>query len=126
MSAGDTKALIEQAVTRLLDEVPALKPLKIVIGLELQGRGDTQLYRVQLHGADGLQVTKDMAADSKIRVYIHRTQFNPLAIEGHVKQWHQAFDLGHVKAEGPGEILKLIANVVAKQEERARLRKASH
>jgi hypothetical protein len=119
-SAGDTKSLIEQAVNRLLDEVPALKPLKIVIGLELQGRGDTQIYRVQLPGPN---VTKDIAADSRIRVYVHRSEFNPLAAEGGVKEWHRSVDLGHVKAEGPSEILKLIANVVGKQEERGRLRK---
>ncbi|MBV9467220.1 MAG: hypothetical protein JO169_14015, partial [Solirubrobacterales bacterium] len=33
----DTKSLIELAVRRFLDEVPALAPLKLVAGLELRG-----------------------------------------------------------------------------------------
>ena len=39
--------LIKQAVTGIQAEVPALANLKVVIGLELRGRGDTQLYRVE-------------------------------------------------------------------------------
>ena len=45
-SATDTKDLIETGVRRFLEEVPALQPLKLVVGLELRGRGDVQLYRV--------------------------------------------------------------------------------
>ena len=37
--------------------------------------------------------------------------------------WHEAYDHGDVKFEGSPEILKLIANVVGRQEERARTRK---
>ena len=44
-SPSDTKTLIETAVNRFLEEVPALQPLKLVVGLELRGRGDVQLYR---------------------------------------------------------------------------------
>ena len=34
--AGDAITLIEQATTRFLDEVPALKPMKLVVGIELR------------------------------------------------------------------------------------------
>src|SRR5690349_679448 len=45
----DAKTLIEQAVHQFLDEVPALKPMKLVLGVDLHGRGgDTQQFRVDL------------------------------------------------------------------------------
>jgi hypothetical protein len=117
----DTKSLIETAIRRFLEEVPALAPLKLVIALELRGRGDIQLYRVALPGPD---VSKRVADDARVRVSIPRSNFNELAREGHVKQWREAVELGHVRADGPDQILRLVANVVAKQEERSRTRRA--
>ena len=38
--AEDAKALIELATRRFLEEVPALEPIKLVVGVELRGRGD--------------------------------------------------------------------------------------
>jgi len=121
--ASDTKTLIETGVQRFLDEVPALQNLKIVAGLELRGRGDVQMYRVQLPGPS---VTKDIASDARVRVIAPRSHFNELASEGRIRHWREAFETGHVKAEGSPEILKLIANVVERQEERSRTRKARH
>jgi hypothetical protein len=123
LSGADTKTLIETGVRRFLEEVPALQNLKIVVGLELRGRGDVQLYRVEMPGP---KVTKDVAADARVRLLVPRANFNELATEGSVRDWHQAFELGHAKAEGSPEILKLIANVVERQEERSRTRKARH
>ena len=40
-----------------------------------------------------------------------------------IRAWREAFETGHVKASGPPEILKLIQNVVLKQEERTRTRR---
>ena len=119
--ASDTKALIETAVTRFLDDVPALAPLKLVAGLELRGRGDIQLYRVELPGP---KVTKDIAPDAKVTLEIPRARFNELAEKGHIKQWREAFEKGEAKATGVEQVLRLIANVVEKQEERARTRRA--
>ena len=121
--ASDTKTLIETGVQRFLDEVPALQNLKIVAGLELRGRGDVQMYRIQLPGPS---VTKDIASDARVRVIAPRSHFNELASEGRIRHWREAFETGHVKAEGSPEILKLIANVVERQEERSRTRKARH
>ena len=101
--------------------MPALETLKLVVGLELRGRGDVQLYRVELPGP---QVTKDIASDAKVRLTVNRSRFNELAAEGHVKQWREAFEHGDAKATGVEQILKLIANVVERQEERTRTRKA--
>ena len=58
-----------------------------------------------------------------MRLSVPRTHFNELADEGKVRNWREAFVSGTVKASGPPEILKLIQNVVEKQEERTRTRK---
>ncbi len=106
---------------RFLDEVPALQPLRLVVGLELRGRGDVQLYRVELPGP---VIAKDIASDAKVRLQVSRSHFNELAAEGRVKQWRAAFAHGDAKATGVEQILRLIQQVVEKQEERARTRKA--
>lgn len=110
-------------MTRFLDEVPALQPMKLVAGLELRGRGDIQLYRVELPGP---KVTKDIAADAKVRLEIPRSHFNELATKGHIADWEKAFATGDAKATGIEQVLKLIVNVVARQQERTRTRKARH
>ncbi len=117
MAGPSAKELSEQAVRRIQAEVPALEPLKLVIGLELRGRGDVQLYRVELPGP---KVSKDPAADARVRVSVPRSHFNELATDGRVRQWREAIESGHVKVTGPEPILELVANVVARHDERAR------
>jgi hypothetical protein len=101
--------------------VPALQPLKLVAGLELRGRGDVQLYRVELPGP---KVSKDIAADAKVTLAMPRAVFNELATKGQVRDWRAAFAHGDVKATGIEQVMKLIVNVVERQEERSRTRKA--
>ena len=117
MAGPSAKELAEQAVRRIQAEVPALEPLKLVVGLELRGRGDVQLYRVELPDQ---RVTKDPAADARVRVSVARSHFNQLAADGRVRHWREAIESGHVKVTGPEQILKLVANVVARHDERAR------
>ena len=62
--------------------MPSLQPLKLVAGLELRGRGDIQLYRVELPGP---KVTKDIAADAKVHLSVSRSHFNELATKGHIR-----------------------------------------
>jgi hypothetical protein len=112
MSSSDTKALIEQAVANIASEVPALAPLKIVIDLELRGRGDVQVYRVELPGP---KISKQFADDAKVRLEIPRADFNELVAAGGLDKWIDAFEHGHAKASGQDQIIKLIANVVARQ-----------
>jgi hypothetical protein len=121
--AGDTKSLIETAVDRFLEEVPALRNLKLVAALELRGRGDVQLYRVEMPGP---KVTKAVAGDARVRLAVARPAFNELAAEGRVRDWRRAFETGHARAEGSEQILRLIAQVVERQEERSRTRRARH
>ncbi|MBA2517504.1 MAG: hypothetical protein H0V22_09370 [Solirubrobacterales bacterium] len=121
MSTADTRALIERAIANFQAEVPALAQLKLVTELELRGRGDVQLFRVEVPGP---KITKDIASDAKVRLSVPRSHFNELAADGRIRNWREAFESGTVKASGPPEILRLIRNVVEKQEERARPRKA--
>jgi hypothetical protein len=58
-----------------------------------------------------------------VRLSLPRSHFNDLAREGTIRHWREAFESGTVKASGPPEILRLIANVVERQEERTRTRK---
>ena len=120
-SQSDTKSLIETAVKRFLDEVPALQPLKLVAGLDLRARGDVQQYRIELPGP---KITKDIASDAKVRLSLPRSHFNALAAKGRVRDWREAFAKGDAKATGVEQVMKLIVNVVERQEERARTRKA--
>jgi hypothetical protein len=119
--AEDAKALIELATRRFIEEVPALAPIKLVVGVELRGRGDVQFFRLQM---PDVQVTKDSAADAQVRVEMRREFFNVMAREAEVPDWVEAFTYGQAKATGPEQFLKLIVNVVEKQQERQRLRHA--
>ena len=123
VSGADTKTLIETGVRRFLEEVPALQNLKLVVGLELRGRGDVQLYRIEMPGP---RVSKDIAADARVRIIVPRSHFNELATDGKVRNWHDAYDHGDVKFEGSPDILRLVGNVIGRQEERARTRKVRH
>src|SRR5438270_9340510 len=97
--------LIETAVRRFLVEVPALQQLKLVVGLELRGRGDVQMYRVELPGP---KVTKDIASDARVHLEVQRPLFNTLATKGHIQDWRAAFAHGDAKATGVEQVLKLI------------------
>jgi hypothetical protein len=101
--------------------VPALAPIKLVVGLELRGRGDVQMYRVQMPGP---QVTKDIASDAQVRLEVQRAAFNELATKGHVADWRAAFEHGDAKVTGIDQFIKLITQVVERQEERSRTRAA--
>jgi hypothetical protein len=120
MSTADTKALIEEGIENFQMQVPALARLKLVVELELRGRGDIQLFRVEVPGP---KVTKDIASDAKVRLSVPRSHFNELARDGTIRHWREAFESGTVRATGPQEILRLIGSVVEKQEERTRSRK---
>jgi len=120
-SPSDTKSLIETAVRRFLDEVPALQNLKLVAGLELRGGRDLQIYRVELPGP---KITKDIPSDAKLTLAVNRALFNELATKGRVKDWRAAFAHGDAKATGIEQVLRLIVSVVERQEERARTRRA--
>ncbi len=117
----DARELITQATNRLLDEVPALKPLKLVVGIDLHGRGDVQQFRLEL---PDVKVTKDLGLDAKVRVEMRRDVFNQLADRGTLEDWRNAFETGRAKATGVEQYLKLISQVVDRHDERARTKRA--
>lgn len=117
----DARELITQATNRLLDEVPALKPLKLVVGIDLHGRGDVQQFRLEL---PDVKVTKDLGLDAKVRVEMRRDVFNQLADRGTLEDWRNAFETGRAKATGVDQYLKLISQVVDRHEERTRTKRA--
>jgi hypothetical protein len=119
--ADDAKALIELAVRRFIGEVPALEPIKLVVAVELRGRGDVQHFRLEM---PGVKVTKGPAADARVRVDMRREFFNVMAREAKVPDWVEAFTYGQAKGSGPEQILRLIENVVERQQERQRVRRA--
>lgn len=123
MSANETRDLIEQAVERMLNELPALRKLPLVFQLELRGRGDKQLYRVQLSPDAPPKIDKGLGEDAKVILGVTRPHFNQLADKGTIAMWREAFRGGHAHVAGPPQIIKLILNVVERHEARAAARR---
>jgi hypothetical protein len=118
---ASTQELIATAIERFQAEVPALAPLKLVFELELRGRGDVQMFRVELPGP---KISKAASTeDARVSVEIVRSEFNRLAEEGHASDYRQAYDAGHIKVTGDSGIQKLIAQVIERHEQRARTKK---
>ena len=118
----DAKTLIDRAVHSFLEEVPALKPLTLVVGIDLHGRGDTQQFRLQM---PEVEVTKDIGADARVRIEMRREFFNAMVEHGaRIPDWREAFLHWQAKAIGVEQYMRLIVNVVERQEERNRTRKA--
>ena len=121
--ADDAKALIELATRNFVKEVPALEPIKLVVGVELRGRGDVQQFRLEM---PDVKVTRAPAEDARVHVEMRREFFNIMAQDGKVPDWIEAFTYGQAKASGPDQIIKLIVNVVERQQEREHMRKARY
>ena len=119
--ADDARALIELATRRFLAEVPALEQIKLIVGIELRGRGDVQQFRMEM---PGIKVSKGPAADARLRVEMRREFFNVMAREGKIPDWIEAFTYGQAKATGPEQFLRLITTVVERQQERERTPRA--
>ena len=103
--AGDAIELLDRAARGFLDEVPALKDLKLVIGVDLNGRGgDTQQFRIDMPQLD---IRKDMGTDAKIRIEMRRDFFNLMVEHGaKVADWEQAFHEGRAKATGASSLCR--------------------
>ena len=112
--------MIEEGARRFLDEVPALRQLRLVLRLDLRARRESQTWRVVLPDID---VTRDPAADAKVTVLAPRSHFNELAKDGRLQHWRDAYENGYVRVTGQDEILKLIARVIERHETRAKIKK---
>jgi hypothetical protein len=115
-----TQDLIATASRRFVSEVPALEKLKLVARLELRGRGDVQVFRVQLPGP---QISKGEPEDARVMITTARSFFNELASDGTVADWREAYRYGHLKIGGDPAVLKLIGTVIERHEARGRLKR---
>jgi hypothetical protein len=78
------------------------------------------MFRVEVPGPT---ISKAVADDARVTVSIPRSHFNELATEGRVRHYREAFEHGHIKVSGDPNVLKLVAQVVERHEQRARLKK---
>jgi hypothetical protein len=118
---ASTQELIKTAIERFQAEVPALAPLKLVFELDLRGRGDLQMFRVELPGP---KISKAAGSeDARVTVEMPRSHFNALAERGRVRDYRRAYDEGHIRVTGDPGIQKLIAQVIQRHEERGRTKK---
>jgi hypothetical protein len=118
--ASETKDLIEEGARRFVDEVPALKQLKLVLRVDLRSRRESQTWRVQL---PDIEAKRDPAADARVTVVAPRSHFNELAKDGRLQHWRDAYENGYIRITGQDEILKLIGRVIERHETRAKIKK---
>lgn len=118
-----TRELIETAAKRFVDDVPALKQLKVFMRIDLKAKGDVQTWRLDM---PAVTVSKEIPEHPLIEVEVMRSAFNRLAVKGDLSSWRAAYERGDVRVAGQGSIIKLVANVIERQEARARLKKLKH
>ena len=73
-----------------------------------------------------LTVTKDIAADAKLRVDMRREDFNQLAEHPSVNGWRKAIETGRREGDRDRPVPAADLQVVDKHEERSRLKRARH
>ncbi len=78
------------------------------------------MFRVELPGP---KISKGVADHARVTVEITRSHFNELASEGHVADYVEAYQHGHIKATGDPNVLKLVAQVIERHEQRTRTKK---
>jgi hypothetical protein len=120
LAGQSTKELIEEGARRFLDEVPALKQLRLVLRLELRARRDSQTWRVEF---PDVKATRDPAGDAKVTLLAPRSHFTELAKDGRLQHWRDAYENGYLRVAGQGEIIKLIGRVIERHETRAKVKK---
>jgi hypothetical protein len=118
--SSDTKDLIVMGARRFVEEVPALKQLRLVLRVDLRAKRDSQTWRVEFPQLD---VRKDPAADAKVTLVAPRSHFNELAKDGRLQHWRDAYENGYVRVVGQEEILKLIGRVIERHEKRLKIKK---
>lgn len=112
--------MIAGAYRHLIAEMPALERLKLVVRLELRGRGDVQIFRVAVPGPEVTKVDPD---DARVEVAMPRASFNEAVEQGTIRAWHDAYDHGDLKVGGDPDVIKLLGTVIAKHEARSQLRR---
>ena len=99
---SSTAQMIESAIANLQKEVPALKKMKLVFGLDIRAKGDMQVYRVEVPGP---KISKGRGEDERCRIEIDRAQFNTLADEkSTAASFRRAAETGHIRFEGDSNV----------------------
>ncbi|MBI5310756.1 MAG: hypothetical protein HZB14_07005 [Actinobacteria bacterium] len=115
MSQIDTRHQLEEAGRRFIEAVPALATLALVVKVDLQAKGDHQMYKLTFPGPS---VEKDDGSPAMIDMLIMRQDFNTLLDPRFgLKEWTEAFEQGKIKASGGG-MLQLVQRVIEKQQRR--------
>jgi hypothetical protein len=112
--------LIASAYRKLIVELPALDKLKLVIRLELRGRGDIQVFRVRTPGPEIDKLDPD---DARLELSIPRSNFNELASDGDLTDWREALEHGDLKVSGDPDVIKLLGTVIDKHMARSKLKR---
>ena len=112
--------LINSAYRKVILELPALDKLKLVIRLELRGRGDVQVFRVRTPGPEIEKLDPD---DARLDISMPRSHFNELAEDGELTHWREALEHGQLKIGGDPDVIKLLGTVIAKHMARAGVRR---
>ena len=117
MSQTDTKTQLAEAGRRFIEAVPALASLALVVKVDLQAKGDHQMYKLTFPGPE---VAKDDGSPAMIDVLVMRQDFNHLLDPRFgLAEWTEAFEQGKIKVNGGG-MLKLVERVIEKQQRRKR------
>ena len=104
--AGDGKTVEPvtfQALQGTLPEMPGWEMTK--------PRGQRMTAPVPLSQSE----TSYTRGDARIDVSVARSHFNELAAEGRLKDWVDAYEVGHVRVSGDAAVTKLIGNVIQRQ-----------
>ena len=103
--------LISSAYRKFIIELPALDKLKLVIRLELRGRGDVQVFRVRTPGPEITKVDPD---DARLEVSMPRSHFNELAEDGDLATGATRSSMATLKVGGDPDVIKLLGTVIDK------------
>src|SRR5919197_5419074 len=113
--------LIATAYRRFIAEVPGLGNLKLMMRMELRGRGDVQVFGVRMPGPI---ISKGEPDGARLELAMPRAEFNELAERGDLAGWREAYEHGHIKVAGEREIQQLLGKVIERHMARARLKRA--
>jgi hypothetical protein len=106
MAVADTRALMGHASERL-QEVPALKQLRLVLRVELRARrGDVPIGRVERPAP---RIDRDRAGDARVDISVARSHFNELAVNSRLKDRVEPYEHGHIRVSGDAAVTKLLA-----------------
>ncbi len=105
---------------RFVDELPALEKLALSIRVELRGRGDVQVFRVQ---SPGPEITKMDPDDARLEISMPRATLNEHAEEGTIDDWNGALEHGDIKVGGDPAVVKLLGTVIGKHQARTHFKR---